>query len=286
VRRSSSLAIASGGLVAIACVFAWAASGSSFVDSLRLSAARRNGRIPRPAEERKRRHNRPEKFKYDIVDKKETPKFDETVGPFRKIPIEGLQIGQMVEGQVTRIFKNSAAFVDVGAEVGGMLEVGEWCDGFPTDEIKLRNGDNVCARILENDGERFFLTCRSGDLKRNRRKWKANGLVQDFENIPKDEWLEGQVQGICLWGCFIEVTPPNGGPPHAGKLHKSNFAGTFVDDCNFGTKVKVRVAEIDEQKNGLELTMKDLDQETTLKVDPFRSKVTEPPRDPQPMSGL
>jgi len=191
------------------------------------------------------------KVKFEYVER-------DLVGPFKKLPLEALTPGSMHEGVVTRVYRKSTAFVDIGAEKGGMLEVGEWMDGFPQEEDRLRVGDVVSGRILSNDGERFFLTLRTGDLERKRTKVMVQGDVADFADVPLDRWLEGEVQGITIWGVFVQVSPPGGGDPHCGKVHKSNFKEGFVDKCHFGVKVPVRVVRVDPNSNTMELTMKDV----------------------------
>lgn len=192
-------------------------------------------------------------LKFDFVSKDSS----DMVGAFRKMPLTALEIGRDVEGVVTRVYRQSMASVDIGAEIQGSLDCGEWCDGFALPEERLREGDRVHGRILENDGKRFYITCRTGDLTRIRRRKNAVGSVADFAKVPADQFLHGTVQGIATWGVIVDVAPPNGGAVHSGKVHRKNFCDSFYRECTFGAAVKVRIIDCDLEANRLELSMTD-----------------------------
>eukprot|EP00929_Paragymnodinium_shiwhaense_P050278 TRINITY_DN25322_c0_g1_i1.p1 TRINITY_DN25322_c0_g1~~TRINITY_DN25322_c0_g1_i1.p1 ORF type:complete len:284 (-),score=33.68 TRINITY_DN25322_c0_g1_i1:203-991(-) len=210
------------------------------------SAARRDeGRVRMRGEK---------KVKFDYT------KRAEGVNPFKKTSFDSpaFREGQWVSGTVDRVYKQTMAFVDVGAVEHATLDIGEWTDGFVMPEERLYPGDCVACRVLSNDGNTMKLTLRSGSLERDRPAQNARGDVADFADVSEEVWLDGKVTGITAWGVIIDVAPPNGGKLHAGKVHYKNFNPSFQHDCHYGVPVKVRVAGVNKFKNSLELTMKEV----------------------------
>mmetsp|Transcript_122477 Transcript_122477/g.357626 ORF Transcript_122477/g.357626 Transcript_122477/m.357626 type:complete len:256 (-) Transcript_122477:9-776(-) len=177
-----------------------------------------------------------------------------------KIPFKELQVGQTLDGAVVNRWRTVGCLVDVGAEKTGLLEVGEFRDGFPREGNAFRRGDKVQVRVLDVTDGKLFLTMRSGDLTRPPRRRTDPPDVEAFAGVSPEAWLEGQVDALTTWGAFVAVTPPSGGKPASGMVHKSRFSDGFPDDASKavrGGKVRVRVLAVDAEKGKLELSMRE-----------------------------
>lgn len=172
-------------------------------------------------------------------------------------PAQDLVIGDEYTGRVGRHHREYCVFVNVGADREGMLEVGEMQDGFPPDGIDLKGGDQVTVRILEKDGDKFYLTMRSGDLERPPRESRLSRDASVLAEVPADQWLDGVVNSMTTWGVFVRVQPPLGGEPLLVLLHKDDFKEGFAKEAIRGAPVRVRVRGYDAEKNRALLTMKD-----------------------------
>uniref|UniRef100_A0A7S4SG78 S1 motif domain-containing protein n=1 Tax=Alexandrium monilatum TaxID=311494 RepID=A0A7S4SG78_9DINO len=178
-----------------------------------------------------------------------------------KTPLAELQVGQTLEGVVTNRWRTVGCFVDVGAERAGLLEVGEFRDGFPTEGNNYKRGDKVQVRVLDVSDGQLCLSLRSGDLARPPRRPKGPPAdVTPLEGVSPDEWLEGEITSLTTWGAFVAVPPPSGGDPVIGMLHKSYFRDGFTDDAVKavrGGRVKVRVLSMSVADKKVTLSMLD-----------------------------
>jgi len=176
------------------------------------------------------------------------------VGPLRLA--DQLRIGETVEATVTGHWREWAAIMDVGTDLPAMLKVEEFTEGFPLDGWPPAVGEKLTVRILNKDRKGFGLTMRNGILERPPRKPKApRADVSKFAEVPHDQWLDGEVQGMTKWGVFIEVSPPSGGPLTVGMLHKEDIKEDMAKSLVVGNHVSVRVARVNVDKNTLDLTV-------------------------------
>jgi protein Tex len=78
---------------------------------------------------------------------------------------------------------------------------------------------------------------------------------QDIKNLQVGTILEGVVRNITDFGAFVDI-----GLHNDGLVHKSQMADRFVshpiDVVSLWQKVKVRVLEIDHEKEKISLSMK------------------------------
>eukprot|EP00440_Ansanella_granifera_P024784 gb/GFBE01026914.1/.p1 GENE.gb/GFBE01026914.1/~~gb/GFBE01026914.1/.p1 ORF type:complete len:235 (+),score=41.93 gb/GFBE01026914.1/:1-705(+) len=177
-----------------------------------------------------------------------------------KIPISELEVGQELNGIVIRPYSFAGWFVDVGATSNGFLELEEVSDGFPSDGMStIRKGSSVVARVLQIDGQKFYLTQRSGDLSRppRFRRSPEPEHVEAFRDVPKDAWIDGEVSGMTTKGVWVKMSPPSGGEPIRSLLLKDNFKDGFVDEARPGLSVKVRVTAVDVPQKRVFITAKD-----------------------------
>jgi len=172
-------------------------------------------------------------------------------------PRVNLEIGGSVEGIVKRVFRGASVFIDIGEKRDALLELGELSDGYPIGGIPYKVGDRVTVRFLDKDGEKLYVTMRSGDLARPPRTFYKKGDVSAFEGVAHDVWHSGVVQAMHPLGVFVAVTSPKGGDPIVSLLPVAEFREGFVDEAIRGGDVRVRVLSVDLEKSRLEVTMKD-----------------------------
>ncbi|CAE8603612.1 unnamed protein product [Polarella glacialis] len=180
-------------------------------------------------------------------------------GAGEKVPLSELAVGQTLQGTVIRPFSFSGVFVDVGSTATGFLEYEEIVDGFTTrkDYKSLMKGLRVNVRVLENDGQKLYLTRRTGDIARPERfrKPPTEELIAAFKCISPADWIEGPVVGMNEKGVWVKLAPP-GGEEVRSLLLVENFSEGFEKDVTPGQMVKVRVTAVDVPQKRVFITMK------------------------------
>eukprot|EP00933_Yihiella_yeosuensis_P033781 TRINITY_DN2741_c0_g1_i2.p1 TRINITY_DN2741_c0_g1~~TRINITY_DN2741_c0_g1_i2.p1 ORF type:complete len:246 (+),score=25.47 TRINITY_DN2741_c0_g1_i2:84-821(+) len=174
--------------------------------------------------------------------------------------ISELEVGEELDGKVTKKYSYNGVFINVGAEKDGYMEFAECSDGFPAHSFAaLSKGASVRVRVLERSGEKLHLTCRSGDLARPARVRipQVPEHVQAFEGITPAEWLDGTVSGMIPKGLWIELSHPAGGEPISSVLLRENFANDIESSVSLGMKVKVRITDVDLSQKRVNVTMLD-----------------------------
>eukprot|EP00929_Paragymnodinium_shiwhaense_P007876 TRINITY_DN111796_c0_g1_i1.p1 TRINITY_DN111796_c0_g1~~TRINITY_DN111796_c0_g1_i1.p1 ORF type:complete len:278 (+),score=47.21 TRINITY_DN111796_c0_g1_i1:57-890(+) len=174
----------------------------------------------------------------------------------RRRTVEDMEVGDYIRGVVRHRWFPAGYFIDIGADVSGFLEVGEFRNGFPLG-WPYRINQTVAVRVLEKtlDG-RIFLTMRSGPLDRpDKMAGRQFGDVTPFREVPEKEWLEAEVVDMSTFAVFVKVDSPLGGEAVKGMVHKSQFKKGFADYVAFGDKVRVRVSQVDEERGHISFSM-------------------------------
>mmetsp|Transcript_54911 Transcript_54911/g.163478 ORF Transcript_54911/g.163478 Transcript_54911/m.163478 type:complete len:239 (+) Transcript_54911:27-743(+) len=168
-----------------------------------------------------------------------------------------LEVGETLEGTVSHYAK-FGCFVDVGAEAKGVILNEELSDGFAMQG--LRKKSTVKARVLKIEGDKLWLTLRSGDLARPEPDPRWNGLdnLAAFEGLPATEWLEGEVHSVWIGkGVFVKVQAPGSSEPSKGLLKKEDFSDGAAESMREGAKVRVRAISCDAAAKRLDLSMRE-----------------------------
>lgn len=177
---------------------------------------------------------------------------------FKGVPVSYLEVGQELQGTVVKKYFPGGVLVDVGAEHNGMLEVGEFGDGFPMDGIPYGKGDEIVVRVLtkEEQTNKFYLTMRKGSLERPPRRRTKGTRSQDVSAfIGRQEWFEGEIDHMSAFGVYVRLESPGGDEPVVGLVSKNCFEEGFAKKAAIGAKVRVRVAKVDPVKKYVDLTM-------------------------------
>ncbi|CAE7030624.1 unnamed protein product [Symbiodinium natans] len=175
-----------------------------------------------------------------------------------RIPLDSLKVGMEVDAQILSKHRFSGWFVNVGSEKPAFLEFEEACDGFPMEGMSTwLRGSTLTARVLENDGEKIWLTKRSGSLERPERFRVSpdESQIAEFSGISPTEWVDAVVCGMFPKGAWVKMTAPSTRSDFRSLLRKEHFTESFVEQSHVGMKIKVRVLKVDAGQKQLSLSM-------------------------------
>lgn len=163
--------------------------------------------------------------------------------------LEGIQVGQVLEGTVQRL-TNFGAFVDIGG-VDGLVHISQLSHQHvnqPSDVVS--KGDQVKVKVLAVNPEEERISLSIKDTLPG--PWDAI-----TEKAPKDAVLEGTVKRIVSFGAFVEILPGVEGLVHISQISHKHIA-TPHEALKEGQTVQVKVLEINEAEQRLSLSIKAL----------------------------
>ncbi|CAE8626412.1 unnamed protein product [Polarella glacialis] len=172
-----------------------------------------------------------------------------------RIFVKDLEVGRELTGIVLKVVE-FGCFVDVGADRNGMVHVSRISQDFIVnidDHVEPGQMVQVWVNKVTPEG-RLDLTMVNpkSDEDVDLAAWE--GIV------TSEEWIEGRVKAIWDYGAIVNVELPGGDQKVGGFLHISQIKDGFVDhptsELEEGQMVKVRLLEVDYEKNRLKLTMK------------------------------
>ncbi|WP_283593253.1 30S ribosomal protein S1 [Limosilactobacillus galli] len=162
-----------------------------------------------------------------------------------------LQPGDIVEGKVARM-TNFGAFINLGG-VDGLVHVSEISyDHVDKPSDVLSAGQDVKVKVLsvDSDRERISLSI----------KQTLPGPWDDIEEkAPAGSVLTGTVKRLTSFGAFVEVFPGVEGLVHISQISHKHIA-TPADVLKPGQEVKVKVLNVDPERQRLGLSMKALEE--------------------------
>lgn len=162
-----------------------------------------------------------------------------------------LQPGDVVEGKVARM-TNFGAFVDLGG-VDGLVHVSEISYEHvdkPSDVLSA--GQDVKVKVLNVDPDRERISLSI--------KQTLPGPWDDIEEkAPAGSVLTGTVKRLTSFGAFVEAFPGVEGLVHISQISHKHIA-TPADVLKPGQEVKVKVLNVDPERQRLGLSMKALEE--------------------------
>ncbi len=175
--------------------------------------------------------------------------------------IENIKVGDKVTGKVTNI-TDYGAFIEIQPGVEGLIHVSEmsWTKKNIHPNKVLSNEQAVEAVILEVD---------------NTKRRIALGLKQATENpwarvvdeIATGSEIEGTIRNITEFGLFVAVNDDLDGMVHMSDLSWEESPDEAIKAYKTGDSVKVKVLEIDADKERISLGIKQ------LSSDPFAEAI-------------
>jgi len=158
-----------------------------------------------------------------------------------------LEPGQVVEGKISNIV-DFGAFVDLNG-IDGLIHISElsWSHvNHPSEVVAI--GDTVRIKVLDIDRDRQRISL--GLKQTQEDPWQR--VVSTHR--PGDV-LEGAVTKVVAFGAFVEILPGVEGLVHISELadHHVENPSEVVEP---GTKLNVKILEIDEERRRLSLSIK------------------------------
>ena len=162
-----------------------------------------------------------------------------------------LSVGDVVEAKVARM-TNFGAFIDLGG-VDGLVHVSEISHervSQPSDVLSV--GEEVKVKVLglDPEKERISLSIKATQPG----PWEAAA-----SEAPEGTVLEGTVKRVVDFGAFVEVFPGVEGLVHVSQISHKHIANPS-DVLKAGDKVKVKVLEVNPDKQRLSLSIKALEE--------------------------
>ncbi len=158
-----------------------------------------------------------------------------------------LEAGQVVEGKISNIV-DFGAFVDLDG-IDGLIHISElsWSHvNHPSEVVAI--GDTVRIKVLDIDRDRQRISL--GLKQTQEDPWQR--VISTHR--PGDV-LEGAVTKVVAFGAFVEILPGVEGLVHISELadHHVESPSEVVEP---GTKLNVKILEIDEERRRLSLSIK------------------------------
>ncbi|MEX2108096.1 MAG: 30S ribosomal protein S1 [Solirubrobacterales bacterium] len=158
-----------------------------------------------------------------------------------------LQPGQVVDGKISNIV-DFGAFVDLDG-IDGLIHISElsWSHvNHPSEVVSI--GDTVRIKVLDIDRDRQRISL--GLKQTQEDPWQ-----RVISTHRSGDVLEGAVTKVVAFGAFVEILPGVEGLVHISELadHHVESPSEVVEP---GTKLNVKILEIDEERRRLSLSIK------------------------------
>jgi len=162
-----------------------------------------------------------------------------------------LEAGQVVEGKISNIV-DFGAFVDLEG-IDGLIHISElsWSHvNHPSEVVAI--GDTVRIKVLDIDRDRQRISL--GLKQTQEDPWQ-----RVLNSHRPGDVLEGEVTKVVAFGAFVEILPGVEGLVHISELadHHVESPGEVVEP---GTKLNVKILEIDEERRRLSLSIKQVEE--------------------------
>jgi len=162
-----------------------------------------------------------------------------------------LEAGQVVEGKISNIV-DFGAFVDLDG-IDGLIHISElsWSHvNHPSEVVAI--GDTVRIKVLDIDRDRQRISL--GLKQTQEDPWQ-----RVLNSHRPGDVLEGEVTKVVAFGAFVEILPGVEGLVHISELadHHVESPGEVVEP---GTKLNVKILEIDEERRRLSLSIKQVEE--------------------------
>jgi small subunit ribosomal protein S1 len=157
-----------------------------------------------------------------------------------------LQPGLKTEGKVLRLEK-FGAFVDIGAEVDGLVHISEMAAGHvnkPSDVVSEGDVITVWIKDVDRQSRRISLTM-------------LEPPEIDIRTLKPDTTLTGRVVRLESFGAFVDIGAGRDGMIHVTEMGRG-YVGSPSEILSVGDEVQVRVLEVDPRRGRISLSMKDL----------------------------
>jgi small subunit ribosomal protein S1 len=170
----------------------------------------------------------------------------------KKKTLETIQIGQIVKGTVKNI-ADFGAFIDLGG-IDGLLHITDMSWGrinHPSEMLKIDAEIEVKVLAIDKDKEKIALGLKQKD-------------ASPWENIetkyPVGTIHEGEVVNIMSYGAFVKLEEGVEGLVHISEMSWTKRINHPSEVVSQGQQVKVKVLEINKDKQEISLGMKQVEE--------------------------
>ncbi|MEM1054010.1 MAG: 30S ribosomal protein S1 [Bacteroidota bacterium] len=169
----------------------------------------------------------------------------------RKLILDSLEVGQVLEGQVKNIV-NFGAFVDLGG-VDGLLHITDlsWGRvGHPTEVLELDQKIKVVVLDYDKDRQRISLGYK---------QLMGHPWDNIHERFVEGMNVEGRVVSITDYGAFVEIEKGIEGLVHISEMSWTEHVKHPTQKVQLGQTVDVKLLSIDDDDKKISLGMKQLE---------------------------
>ena len=194
-----------------------------------------------------------------------------TDNPWDKVK-DNINIDDKIIGNVVSMNDNNA-FIIIDEQYDGVISVNElsWLKKPPHPSKILSQNEKVEVLVLDIDDEKKRINCSLKKIKEN--PW--NKLKEDF-NI--NDSFETEIVNIVDFGIFVKVLDEIDGMVHISDLSwDEKECETILKNFKKGEKVKVKILDINAEKERISLGIKHLQNDPVqeyIESNPLNTKVT------------
>ncbi|MBW4828767.1 MAG: bifunctional 4-hydroxy-3-methylbut-2-enyl diphosphate reductase/30S ribosomal protein S1 [Clostridiaceae bacterium] len=182
-----------------------------------------------------------------ILSRKEIEK--EEIDEIKNKVWDSLEIGKVIEGEVKRI-TNFGAFVDIGG-IDGLVHISDlsWNKIKHPSEV-VSEGEKIKVEILDFNKENDRISL---GLKQILPKpWDLF-----IDNCKVGDIVEGKIVNLLDFGAFVRLDSGVDGLVHISQI-SNEHVNRPSDKLKIGEKVKVKIMDIDEEKERISLSIKEV----------------------------
>jgi small subunit ribosomal protein S1 len=172
-----------------------------------------------------------------------------------------LQAGNKLKGKITNI-TDYGLFVELQKGIEGLVHMSEisWVKGSSNPLKALSSGEEVEVVILEVDESKHRISL---SIKR-----AGESPWDKFQkSFKKDDIVEGKVKTFTDYGFYVEVQENIDGLVHSSDLSWSGNVKQEMSKYKVGDQVKVKITELDIEKERLGLGIKQLQNDPFAQVE-------------------
>ncbi len=170
----------------------------------------------------------------------------------KKKTLDSIEIGQLIKGTVKNI-ADFGAFIDLGG-IDGLLHITDMSWGrinHPSEILKIDQELEVKVLSIDKDKEKIALGLKQKD-------------ASPWENIetkyPVGAVQEGEVVNIMSYGAFVKLQEGVEGLVHISEMSWTKRINHPSEVFSQGQRVKVKVLDIDKDKQEISLGMKQVEE--------------------------
>ncbi|MDR2934232.1 MAG: 30S ribosomal protein S1 [Rickettsiales bacterium] len=164
----------------------------------------------------------------------------------------GIKVGEKISGTISSI-ADYGAFVSLNGDIEGLIHVSEfsWTKKNINPNKVLTIGQEVEVVVLEIDREKRRISL---GLK----QCTTNPWIEFSEKYHVGDIAEGEIKGITEFGLFVEFAGEISGMVHLSDLSWDRAGEEVIKEYNKGDMVKVKILDIDLEKERVALGVKQL----------------------------